>query len=66
MIQQFNTANRWNKRGISIVPIKFGVYWAGGQMGSLINVYGDGTVTVSQSGIEMGQGNVQRRFKAKI
>lgn len=28
-VNQYNTANRWTKRGISLVPIKFGVYWAG-------------------------------------
>ena len=28
-VNQFNSSNRWTKKGISLVPIKFGVYWAG-------------------------------------
>jgi len=55
-VQQFNANNRWNKKGISLVPVKFGVYWSAIQMGALINVYTDGTVSVSHSGTEIGQG----------
>lgn len=55
-VNDFNSANRWNKRGISLIPVKFGVGWAGANMGSLVSIMSDGTVTVSTSGIEMGQG----------
>eukprot|EP01114_Cavostelium_apophysatum_P000968 TRINITY_DN1083_c0_g1_i1.p1 TRINITY_DN1083_c0_g1~~TRINITY_DN1083_c0_g1_i1.p1 ORF type:complete len:1374 (-),score=383.49 TRINITY_DN1083_c0_g1_i1:31-4152(-) len=55
-VQTYNLSNTWTKRGIAVVPIKFGVYWSGNQFGSLVNVYPDGTVNVSHSGIEMGQG----------
>jgi len=55
-INTYNMNNRWTKRGISLVPVKFGVYWAGNPMGSVVNIYSDGTVTVAHSGIEMGQG----------
>jgi xanthine dehydrogenase molybdopterin-binding subunit B len=37
-IQAFNAANRWVKRGISIVPCKFGVYWAGDRFGANVTV----------------------------
>jgi len=55
-VETFNTRNRWTKRGISMVPVKFGVSWAGGWFGSLVNIYSDGSVWVSTGGIEMGQG----------
>ncbi len=55
--QVFNTNNRWVKKGISLVPIKFGLYWGpGNPQGTLVNIYSDGTIMFSTSGIEMGQG----------
>ncbi|XP_062703177.1 uncharacterized protein LOC109421858 [Aedes albopictus] len=55
-IQSFNENNRWKKRGIAWIPMKFqtdfhGIYYA---MVS-INI-GDGSVVVTHGGIEMGQG----------
>ncbi|KAL3841843.1 hypothetical protein ACJMK2_019942 [Sinanodonta woodiana] len=56
-IQDFNQANRWKKKGLSIVPIKFGIEWNGITYGVNLSVYaGDGTVAISHSGIEVGQG----------
>uniref|UniRef100_A0A4W5RZB9 xanthine dehydrogenase n=1 Tax=Hucho hucho TaxID=62062 RepID=A0A4W5RZB9_9TELE len=58
-IQQFNTYNRWKKRGISAVPMKFGVGFSKGfynQGAALVNIYKDGSVLVAHGGTEMGQG----------
>ena len=57
--QEFNGANRWKKRGIATVPMRY-FHKPGGpglKYSCLISVFAvDGTVSVSHSGIEMGQG----------
>ncbi|XP_056157552.1 aldehyde oxidase 5 [Lampris incognitus] len=58
-IQLFNSFNRWKKRGISAVPMKFGVGFSKpffNQGAALVNIYKDGSVLVSHGGTEMGQG----------
>ncbi|KAJ8925555.1 hypothetical protein NQ315_009395 [Exocentrus adspersus] len=55
-IATYNAANRWKKRGISIVPmawtLDFEVNYS-----ILVSIYhGDGGVVISHGGIEMGQG----------
>ncbi|KZV50307.1 xanthine dehydrogenase 1-like [Dorcoceras hygrometricum] len=58
-VEQFNLHNRWKKRGISIVPTKFGISFTAkfmNQAGALVQVYTDGTVLVTHGGVEMGQG----------
>jgi xanthine dehydrogenase/oxidase len=55
-VNQYNSQNRWSKKGISMTTVKFGIGWQGGQYGVLINVYADGTVNVNHGGIEIGQG----------
>ncbi|XP_028836071.1 aldehyde oxidase 6 isoform X1 [Denticeps clupeoides] len=58
-IDQFNQLNRWKKRGISVIPIKYGVGFAEGflnQAAALVHIYKDGSVLVSHGGAEMGQG----------
>eukprot|EP01027_Heterolobosea_sp_BB2_P006788 GEZU01010200.1.p1 GENE.GEZU01010200.1~~GEZU01010200.1.p1 ORF type:complete len:1417 (-),score=493.17 GEZU01010200.1:84-4334(-) len=58
-IEQFNKENRYRKRGISMVPTKFGIAFTAlfmNQGSALVNVYTDGTVLVTHGGIEMGQG----------
>ncbi|KAJ8393801.1 hypothetical protein AAFF_G00057160 [Aldrovandia affinis] len=58
-IAQFNANNRWKKRGICAVPIKFGVgfsKWFFNQGAALVNIFRDGSVLVSHGGTEMGQG----------
>eukprot|EP01113_Clastostelium_recurvatum_P035010 TRINITY_DN4821_c0_g1_i1.p1 TRINITY_DN4821_c0_g1~~TRINITY_DN4821_c0_g1_i1.p1 ORF type:complete len:1340 (+),score=354.41 TRINITY_DN4821_c0_g1_i1:272-4021(+) len=56
VVQAYNTANRFTKRGVAISPVKFGIGWGGAQYGVLLNVMPDGTVNISHSGIEIGQG----------
>ncbi|KAJ8903637.1 hypothetical protein NDN08_004739 [Rhodosorus marinus] len=58
-IEAYNKANRYNKRGLSVAPVKFGisfVFKTLNQAGALVHVYLDGSVLVTHGGIEMGQG----------
>ncbi|CAH2076757.1 unnamed protein product [Thlaspi arvense] len=56
---EFNSNNRWKKRGVAMVPTKFGISFTTkfmNQAGALVHVYTDGTVLVTHGGVEMGQG----------
>lgn len=58
-VERFNESNRWKKRGIFLLPTKFGINFTAkfmNQGGALVHVYIDGTVLVSHGGTEMGQG----------
>jgi len=58
-VEAFNSQHRWKKRGLSMVPTKFGISFTTkflNQAGALVQVYTDGTVLVSHGGVEMGQG----------
>ncbi|XP_071392432.1 aldehyde oxidase 6 isoform X3 [Centroberyx affinis] len=58
-IDQFNQQNRWKKRGMSIIPIKYGIAFGESffnQAAALVHIYKDGSVLVSHGGAEMGQG----------
>ncbi len=58
-IQNFNKKHKYIKRGIDLMPVKFGISFTSSflnQAGALINIYTDGTVLVNHGGIEMGQG----------
>ncbi|KAF9598089.1 hypothetical protein IFM89_024434 [Coptis chinensis] len=58
-VDQFNSQNRWKKRGVAMVPTKFGISFTlkfMNQAGALVQVYTDGTVLVTHGGVEMGQG----------
>ena len=58
-VDTFNAANRWRKRGLAMVPTKFGISFTTkfmNQGASLVHVYTDGTVLVTHGGTEMGQG----------
>ena len=47
----------WRKRGISLVPVKYDIKYYSLPFYCHLSVYeGDGTVSVSTGGIEMGQG----------
>jgi len=58
-IEEYNQRNRWRKRGITMMPSKYGIAFTANflnQGGALVNVYVDGTVLVTHGGVEMGQG----------
>ena len=58
-VETFNAQHRWRKRGISVVPTKFGINFTAkflNQAGALVHIYTDGTVLVTHGGTEMGQG----------
>merc|ERR1719187_164268 len=58
-VEEFNLSNRWKKRGVAMVPVKFGIAFTAvhlNQNGALINVYTDGSVLLTHGGTEMGQG----------
>ena len=58
-IDSFNQANRYKKRGIAMVPTKFGIAFTAlflNQAGALVHIYKDGSVLLTHGGTEMGQG----------
>ncbi|KAK5013337.1 hypothetical protein LTR39_003698, partial [Cryomyces antarcticus] len=58
-ITEFNKTHKWNKRGLAIVPTKFGISFTAiflNQAGALVHIYHDGSVLVAHGGTEMGQG----------
>eukprot|EP01006_Ploeotia_vitrea_P056302 TRINITY_DN68086_c1_g4_i1.p1 TRINITY_DN68086_c1_g4~~TRINITY_DN68086_c1_g4_i1.p1 ORF type:complete len:1312 (-),score=225.69 TRINITY_DN68086_c1_g4_i1:150-4085(-) len=54
-VNTYNQNNKWRKKGLSMVPVKFRVDY-GTDFASLIDVYMDGSVNITQGGVEMGQG----------
>lgn len=59
-IANFNSKNKWKKRGICLVPTKFGLSFATAihlnQGAASVKIYTDGSVLLSHGGTEMGQG----------
>lgn len=56
-VQKFNAMNRWYKRGLSLVPIKYGFTLPGQMQSAMVQILAeDGTVVLSHSGAEVGQG----------
>ncbi|KAE9552511.1 hypothetical protein FO519_004291, partial [Halicephalobus sp. NKZ332] len=57
-VKEFNKSSKFLKRGICLVPTRFGVVHGllFEQTFVLINIYLDGSVSISIGGIEMGQG----------
>lgn len=57
-VNEFNKNHKYKKQGIGVIPGKFGISFTAGflnQGSALIWIYGDGTISVSHGGIEMGQ-----------
>ena len=55
----FNQTSRFLKKGIALTPVKFGIAFTLNhlnQAGALVHVYTDGSVYLTHSGTEMGQG----------
>jgi xanthine dehydrogenase large subunit len=58
-IRAFNASSRGWLKGLSLVPVKFGISFTRrtlNQANALVNIYLDGTIQVSTGGTEMGQG----------
>ncbi len=58
-VDKFNAEHKWRKRGLAIVPTKFGISFTAlflNQAGALVHIYHDGSVLVAHGGTEMGQG----------
>ncbi|MCJ1416575.1 hypothetical protein MMC32_002913 [Xylographa parallela] len=58
-VDKFNASHKWKKRGLAIIPTKFGISFTAiflNQAGALVHIYHDGSVLVAHGGTEMGQG----------
>jgi len=58
-IELFNGQNRFYKKGLSLMPVCFGISFTNTMMNqarALVHVYNDGSVGISTGAVEMGQG----------
>lgn len=58
-VADFNDSHRTLKKGIAMMPVKFGISFNApmlNQAGALVHVYTDGSVHLNHGGTEMGQG----------
>ena len=58
-VNAFNKTHTKRKRGLALVPLKFGISFTAtmlNQGGALLSIYMDGSVSVNHGGTEMGQG----------
>lgn len=59
-VNDFNATNRWRKRGLAMMPVKYGSGYnlvMLEQAAAVVSVFqGDGSIVIHQGGVEMGQG----------
>ncbi len=58
-VAHFNAMNLHKKRGLAVLPVKFGISFTNtpmNQAGALVLIYLDGSVQLNHGGTEMGQG----------
>ena len=58
-IKKFNQKNTYQKKGIALSPVKFGISFTVtfmNQAGALIHIYNDASIHLNHGGTEMGQG----------
>ena len=58
-VQAYNAKSKSRKRGLALVPLKFGISFTAthlNQGGALLVIYMDGSVSCNHGGTEMGQG----------
>ncbi|MCU0524029.1 MAG: xanthine dehydrogenase molybdopterin binding subunit [Elainella sp. Prado103] len=58
-ITEFNRTSAYQKRGLAITPVKFGISFNKvqyNQAGALVLIYTDGSIQLNHGGTEMGQG----------
>ena len=59
VIDSYNKSSKYRKRGLALVPLKFGISFTAtmlNQGGALLSIFMDGSVSVNHGGTEMGQG----------
>ena len=62
-IDAYNRDHRATKKGMAVMPVCFGISFTKtflNQAGALVLVYTDGSVSVANGGVEMGQGNATK------
>ena len=62
-VQAHNRREIGSKMGLAVMPICFGISFTKtflNQASALVHIYGDGSVSVSNGGVEMGQGNTTK------
>ena len=61
-VDRFNAENRWRKRGLAMIPVKYGSGYnlvMLEQASAIVSVFSaDGTVIINQAGVDMGQGSL--------
>jgi xanthine dehydrogenase large subunit len=58
-VEAFNATHRWQKRGLALTPVKFGISFTTSflnQAGAFAVLYADGSLQLNHGGTEMGQG----------
>ncbi|KAJ9656729.1 hypothetical protein H2198_004733 [Neophaeococcomyces mojaviensis] len=58
-VEEFNATHKWQKKGLAIIPTKFGISFTAlflNQAGALVHIYHDGSILIAHGGTEMGQG----------
>lgn len=58
-VDAFNESHKWKKRGLALIPTKFGISFTAlflNQAGALVHIYHDGSILLAHGGTEMGQG----------
>ncbi len=58
-VKDFNSRNKFKKKGLSFMPICFGISFTKilmNQARALVHVYQDGSINISTGAVEMGQG----------
>ncbi|GFO17413.1 xanthine dehydrogenase/oxidase [Plakobranchus ocellatus] len=56
-VEAYNQENKWKKRAITMTTSKHHMHHYGPGLGATVTIYGrDGSVAVTQGGVEMGQG----------
>ncbi|HEX8357111.1 MAG TPA: molybdopterin cofactor-binding domain-containing protein, partial [Segetibacter sp.] len=58
-VEEFNRSNKLYKKGVSFMPVCFGISFTNTSMNqarALVHVYTDGSASVSTGAVEMGQG----------
>ncbi|CAG7835136.1 unnamed protein product [Allacma fusca] len=57
LIEEFNRSNRWKKRGLALVPMRYLQGFHGMKLSAFVAIHNqDGTVSISHAGVECGQG----------